>query len=184
MDAFLHPPLPLQPLCSQRIRSASTMFHPRPRKTSSLPDFGVVSGVVIRRRGGSDSSPPLSSAISGAGVGIVVATRRSDKYTKSECSKSRTVSPFPQQTTRCPRTPQEIVWHTKPTRVRPVPPSPPLPNGSQPISRVDARTTEEVQVFLVAHQDGYRKLSDVNFISYAMIKISKCGGIYTMAIDR
>ena len=99
-------------------------------------------------------------------------------------SKSRTVSPFPQQTTRCPRTPQEIVWHTKPTRVRPVPPSPPLPNGSQPISRVDARTTEEVQVFLVAHQDGYRKLSDVNFISYAMIKISKCGGIYTMAIDR
>ena len=39
-------------------------------------------------------------------------------------------------------------------------------------------------MFLVAHQDGYHKLSDVNFISYAMIKISKCGGIYTMAIDR
>ena len=37
------------------------------------------------------------------------------------------------------------------------------------------RTTEEVQMFLMAHPDGDRKLSDVNLISEAMIKLSKCG---------
>ena len=39
-------------------------------------------------------------------------------------------------------------------------------------------------MFLMAHPDGDRQLSDVNLISYAMIKLSKCGGLYTKAIER
>ena len=45
-------------------------------------------------------------------------------------------------------------------------------------------TIEEVQVFLVAHPDGDRELINVNLISYAMIKLSKCGGLYSKAIER
>ena len=45
-------------------------------------------------------------------------------------------------------------------------------------------TTEEVQMFLMAHSDGRRKLSDVNLISYAIIKLSKYGGLYTKTIER
>ena len=44
--------------------------------------------------------------------------------------------------------------------------------------------TEGVQMFLMAHPDGDQKLSNVNVISYAMIKVSKCGGIYTKSIKR
>ena len=44
------------------------------------------------------------------------------------------------------------------------------------------RNTEEVQMFLMANPDGDLKLSDVNIIRYAMIKLSKCGGLYTKAI--
>ena len=46
------------------------------------------------------------------------------------------------------------------------------------------RTTEEVQIFLMAHPDGYSKLNDVNLIIYAVIKLSKCGGLYTKDIER
>ena len=46
------------------------------------------------------------------------------------------------------------------------------------------RTTEEAQTFLMEHPYEDRKLSDANIISYDMIKISKCGGIYTKAIER
>ena len=46
------------------------------------------------------------------------------------------------------------------------------------------RATEEVQMIPMAHPYGYCKLSNVDFISYAMIKISKCGGLYTKAIER
>ena len=38
-------------------------------------------------------------------------------------------------------------------------------------------------MFLMAHPDGYHELSDVNLITYAMIKLSKCGGLYTKAIE-
>ena len=38
-------------------------------------------------------------------------------------------------------------------------------------------------MFLMVHPYGDRKLSDVNLISYAMIKLSKCGGLYTKAIE-
>ena len=44
-------------------------------------------------------------------------------------------------------------------------------------------TTEEVQMFLMAHPGGDCKLSDVNIISYDMIKLSKCGGLYNKDID-
>ena len=46
------------------------------------------------------------------------------------------------------------------------------------------RTTEEVQIFLMAHPDGYSKLNDVNLIIYAVIKLSKCGGLYIKSIER
>ena len=39
-------------------------------------------------------------------------------------------------------------------------------------------------MFLMAHPDGDQELSNVNFIIYAMIKLSKCGGLYTKAIER
>ena len=52
---------------------------------------------------------------------------------------------------------------------------------NQPVE-VMTRTTEELKMFLMAHPDGDRELSDVNLISYAMIKLSKCGGIYAKAI--
>ena len=42
-------------------------------------------------------------------------------------------------------------------------------------------TTEEVQNFLMAHPYGDRELSDVHIISYAMIKLYTCGGLYTKA---
>ena len=54
---------------------------------------------------------------------------------------------------------------------------------NQPVE-VMLHTTEEVQMFLMAHPDGYRVLSDVNIIRHAMIKLSKCGGLYTKAIER
>ena len=38
-------------------------------------------------------------------------------------------------------------------------------------------TTEEVQMFLMAHLDGDHELGYVNLISYATIKISKCGSL-------
>ena len=53
----------------------------------------------------------------------------------------------------------------------------------QPVD-VILRTNEEIQINLMAHPYGYFKLSDVNVISYAMIKLSKCGGIYNKAIER
>ena len=36
----------------------------------------------------------------------------------------------------------------------------------------------------MAHTDGDRELSNVNIIIYAMVKLSKCGDLYTKAIDR
>ena len=54
---------------------------------------------------------------------------------------------------------------------------------NQPVE-VMLRTTEEVQMFLMADPDEYRELSNVNLISYAMVKISKCGVLYTKAIER
>ena len=39
-------------------------------------------------------------------------------------------------------------------------------------------------MFLMAHPDWDHKISDVNLISYAIIKLSKCGGIYNKAIER
>ena len=39
-------------------------------------------------------------------------------------------------------------------------------------------------MFLMAHQDGDREMSDINLISYGTIKLSKCGGLYTKAMER
>ena len=54
---------------------------------------------------------------------------------------------------------------------------------NQPVY-VMLRTTEEFQMFLMSHPDGDHEISYVNLISYAMIKLSKCGGLYTKAIER
>ena len=51
-----------------------------------------------------------------------------------------------------------------------------LMDRNQPVD-VMLYTIEEVQMLLLAHPDGDRKLSDVNIISYDMIKIFKCGGL-------
>ena len=39
-------------------------------------------------------------------------------------------------------------------------------------------------MFLMANLDGDYELIGVNIISYEMIKLSKCGGLYTKAIER
>ena len=54
---------------------------------------------------------------------------------------------------------------------------------NQPV-KVGLRTTENFQMLHIAHPDGGRKLIDVNLISYNMIKLSKCGSLYTNAIER
>ena len=46
------------------------------------------------------------------------------------------------------------------------------------------RTTEEVQMFLMAHPGEDREIRDVNLIIYAMNKLSKCVGPYTNSIER
>ena len=46
------------------------------------------------------------------------------------------------------------------------------------------RTTEDLQMLLMEHPYEDLKLSDVNLIKNAMIKLSKCGGLYTKAIER
>ena len=38
-------------------------------------------------------------------------------------------------------------------------------------------------MLLMAHLDGYHELSNVNLISYVMIKLSRCGRLYTKAIE-
>ena len=56
-----------------------------------------------------------------------------------------------------------------------------LMDWNQPVE-VMIRTTEEVQIFLMAHPDGYREIINVDLFRYAMIKLSKWGGLYTNAI--
>ena len=58
------------------------------------------------------------------------------------------------------------------------------PTDRNQLVKVMLRTTEEVQMFLMAHPDGDHELSNINIISYAMIKLSKFGGLYNKAIER
>ena len=58
------------------------------------------------------------------------------------------------------------------------------PMDCNQLVEVMLHNTEEVQMFLIAHSYGDCKLIYVNLISYAMIKLCKCGGIYTKAIER
>ena len=53
---------------------------------------------------------------------------------------------------------------------------------NQPVE-VMLRTTDELQILLMEYTYGDCELDDVNIISYAMIKLSKCGGPYTKAIE-
>ena len=43
---------------------------------------------------------------------------------------------------------------------------------------------EEVKIFLLANPEEDRKLSEPNLIGYALIKLSKCGGMYAKALER
>ena len=54
---------------------------------------------------------------------------------------------------------------------------------NQPVE-VMLRATEEFQMFLMAHPDGDREVSDVDLMSYAMIIFSKCGWLYTKSVER
>ena len=56
------------------------------------------------------------------------------------------------------------------------------PMDCNQLVEVMIRNTEELQMFLMAHPDGYCKMSDVNIRSYAVIKLSKCGSLYTKVI--
>ena len=56
-------------------------------------------------------------------------------------------------------------------------------NRSHPIE-VILRGMEEVQIFLLANPEEDRQLSETNLIGYALIKLSKCGGMYAKAIER
>ena len=56
-------------------------------------------------------------------------------------------------------------------------------NRSHPIE-VMLRGIEEVQIFILAKPEEYRQLSEPNLIGYALIKLSKCGGMYEKALER
>ena len=43
---------------------------------------------------------------------------------------------------------------------------------------------EEVQIFLLANPEEDRQLSEPNLIGYALIKLSKCGGMYAKSLER
>ena len=58
------------------------------------------------------------------------------------------------------------------------------PTDRNQLVKVMLRTTEEVQMFLMAHPDGDHELININIISYAMIKLSKFGGLYNKSIER
>ena len=54
---------------------------------------------------------------------------------------------------------------------------------NQPVE-VMILTTEEFQMILMAHPYGDNEIRNVNIISYATIKLSKCGGLYNRATER
>ena len=56
-------------------------------------------------------------------------------------------------------------------------------NRSHPIE-VMLRVIEEVQIFLLSNPEEDRQLSETNLIGYALIKLSKCGGMYAKALER
>ena len=56
-------------------------------------------------------------------------------------------------------------------------------NRSHPIE-VMLRGIEEVQIFLPANPEEDRQLSEPNIIGYALIKLSKCGGMYAKSLER
>ena len=56
-------------------------------------------------------------------------------------------------------------------------------NRSRPIE-VMLRGIEEVQIFLLANPEEDCQLSEPNLIGYALIKLSKCGGMYAKALER
>ena len=53
---------------------------------------------------------------------------------------------------------------------------------NQPVE-VMIRNTKEFQMFPMMHPYRDLKLSDIHVISYVMIKLSKCGGLYTKAVE-
>ena len=57
-------------------------------------------------------------------------------------------------------------------------------DSNQSVKVMLRTTTEKVQMLLIAHPDGDCELRNANLISCAMIKLSKCGGLYTKAIER
>ena len=50
--------------------------------------------------------------------------------------------------------------------------------------QVMLRGIEEVQIFLLANPEEYRQLSKPNLIKYALIKLSKCGGMYAKSLEQ
>ena len=56
-------------------------------------------------------------------------------------------------------------------------------NRSHPIELM-LRGIEEVQIFLLTNPEEDRQLFEPNLIGYALIKLSKCGGMYATDLDR
>ena len=56
-------------------------------------------------------------------------------------------------------------------------------NRNHPIE-VMLRGIEEVRIFLLANPEEDRQLSEPILIGYALIKLSKCGGMYAKALER
>ena len=46
------------------------------------------------------------------------------------------------------------------------------------------RRIKEVQLFLLVNPDGDRALKKANLISYALIKLTKIGGMYDKGIEK
>ena len=58
------------------------------------------------------------------------------------------------------------------------------PMNCSHLIEVMLRGIEEVQIFLLANPEEDRQLSEPNLIGYALIKLSKCGGMYAKALER
>ena len=56
-------------------------------------------------------------------------------------------------------------------------------NRSHPIE-VMLRGIEEVKIFLLTNPEEDRQLSELNLIGYALIKLSKCEGMYAKSPER
>ena len=58
------------------------------------------------------------------------------------------------------------------------------PMGRNAPIEIMLRDIEDVQMFLLAHPEGKKEISETQIINYVMIKLSKTGGMYVKGMAR